>query len=365
MNRDRIYDFYAKEADYFREQEVIPSLLPEFPGLDGGTLGHWGNQDEQTWASDRWNSVRLGSVLSGVFRGAGIVVPRGVCVQLGERGELAACFNPETLAYEAVWSGGFLKFSSVRHGFMHGLLMDGQRQTLPEDASPAGELKYHGFYRVGKRVVFAYRVGDNEFLDSPWVSDGKFTRTVTLAHLHPLRDQLRAAPKTWPQRLETRIHHGAGSPYAVDTIELPRDNPWNATFFCGGHDFLPDGSALVCTMRGDVWRVSGLEYPSKTAVWQKFASGLHQPLGMVVDDEGIFVLGRDQITRLHDLNDDGEADFYECFSNAYETSPAGHDFICGLQRDLAGNFYTGLGEPGRGADLGRWSAGRSHCHGLS
>jgi azurin len=49
---------------------------------------------------------------------------------------------------------------------------------------------------------------------------------------------------------------------------------------------------------------------------------------------------------LHDRNGDGEADFYECFSNAYVTSPAGHDYICGLQRDAAGNFYTVSGKQG-------------------
>ena len=74
--------------------------------------------------------------------------------------------------------------------------------------------------------------------------------------------------------------------------------------------------------------------------WRRFASGLHQPLGLVVADGKVYVLGRDQITRLHDLDGDGEADFYECVSNAYTTSPAGHDFICGLQRDAAGRFYT-------------------------
>jgi len=75
-------------------------------------------------------------------------------------------------------------------------------------------------------------------------------------------------------------------------------------------------------------------------IWRKYASGLHQALGLVVVDDQPWVLGRDQITRLHDLNGDGEADFHECVSNAYETSPAGHDFICGLQRDPAGNLYT-------------------------
>src|SRR6185503_14705636 len=33
-NRDRIYDFYAKEALYFREHAPNAHLLPAFPGLD-------------------------------------------------------------------------------------------------------------------------------------------------------------------------------------------------------------------------------------------------------------------------------------------------------------------------------------------
>ena len=71
VNRERIYDFYAKEAEYFRTQATVPLLLPPFPGLDGGSHGHWGNQNEDTWADGRWNQTELGSVLCGVFRGAG------------------------------------------------------------------------------------------------------------------------------------------------------------------------------------------------------------------------------------------------------------------------------------------------------
>jgi putative heme-binding domain-containing protein len=346
VNRDRIYDFYAKEADYFRTQSPVPPMLPEFPGLDGGELGHWGNQNEQTWASDRWNEIQIGSMQSGIFRGAGVMVPRGVCVQLGDDGKMAACFNPETLTYDAVWRDGFLEFSSVRHGFMHGVKMRGMAIKGLSREKPKKPFEYHGFYRVGKRVVFAYRVGEQELLDAPWVEDGRFTRTVAPADKHPLRPELQNSKPQWPQTIETAIHHGSGSPYAVDTIALPTDNPWNASLFCGGHGFLSDGSAIVCTTRGDVWRVSDFEYPSTKAVWRRFASGLNLALGVVVDDDGIFVLGRDQITRLHDLNGDGEADFYECFSNAFETSPAGHDFICGLERDAAGNFYAASGNQG-------------------
>lgn len=365
VNRQRIYDYYAKQADHFRRAEHVPALLAEFPGLDGTTTGHWGNQDETTWASNHWNQVRLGSVQCGIFRGGGITVPRGVGVQLGT-GETKrfACFNPDTLAYEAVWKDRFLKFSEVRHGFLDGMAMAGVLcETPPTDVSATGAaaaaptegaIKYHGFYRLADRVVFAYRIGDQEYLDWPWVEAGRLVRHRIAtdrpppdlpAALRAARLEPAAAASPEPS-FTTSIRHGTGRPYAIDTIEFPIDNPCNAPFFGGDHAFDSDGSAIVCTMHGDVWRVSGFPFPSTTATWQRIASGLHHPLGLVADEDGIFVLGRDQITRLHDLNGDGHTDWYQCVSRAYETSPAGHDFICGLQRDRDGYFYTASGNQG-------------------
>src|SRR5690606_33312263 len=46
VNRDRIYDFYARQARHFRSQRGLPAVLQEHPGLDGGTDGHWGNQND-------------------------------------------------------------------------------------------------------------------------------------------------------------------------------------------------------------------------------------------------------------------------------------------------------------------------------
>ncbi len=346
VNRERIYDYYAKEAEYFRKQSPLPMLLPPYPGLDGGSHGHWGNQNEQSWADPRWNDTELGSVLSGVFRGAGVVVPKGVCVRLGDHGELSACFNPETLCYEALWSGGFVKFSATRHGFMDGLILSGTPLSRPPGSRPTQPFVYHGFFRHGKRVVFAYRIGGEERLDSAWVEDGKFARRVVPATDDSLARLTRGGPAQWPQVLTTRGTLGQGQPYAIDTIGPPFENPWKVPLFFGDHDFLPDGSAMLCTMQGDVWHVEGLDSSLSAVRWRRFASGLHQALGLVVADGAVHVLGRDQITRLRDLNGDGEADAYECVSNAYETSPAGHDFICGLQNDAAGNFYTVSGKQG-------------------
>lgn len=352
INRDRIYDYYAKQAEHFRQSSPAPELLAEFPGLDGDAHGHWGNQDEASWDDDRWNQSDLGSLQAGVFRGAGVTVPRGVCVHLGGDDQWSTCFNPQTLSYEAVWTGGFLKFSSVRSGLMHGVMLEGTPQdvaALNTTRPAAGEepYHYHGFYRHGDRVAFAYRIGGVEYLDAPVVENGQFRRDVGPVSSHALAAATKGGPVQWPQEIQTAIRLGDDSrAYTIDTIELPADNPWKSLMYVGDLAFADDGAGYICTIQGDVWRVTGLDYPSTQATWKRFASGLHHALGMVIDERGIFVLGRDQITRLHDLNGNGEADFYECFSSAYETSPAGHDFICGLQRDAEGYFYTASGNQG-------------------
>ncbi|WZO97684.1 plastocyanin/azurin family copper-binding protein [Isosphaeraceae bacterium EP7] len=347
VNRGRLYDFYSKQAEFFAQQADRPPLLASFPGLDGGKDGHWGNQNEEAWKDGRWNDADLGRVLSGVFYGAdGLTVPKGICVRLGEKGELAACFNPETLTYDSTWSGGFVKFSPTRHGFLGGLTLDGKSLSMPRGEKPQGPFTYRGFYRHGDRVLFSYKLGETEYLDAPWAEGGELKRVVGPAASHPLKALTAGGPARWPQVLTTKGELGKARPYAIDTIKPPFDNPWKAPLFFGDHDFLPDGTALITTMQGDVWHVSGLDDTLGEVRWRRFATGLHQPLGLIVVDGLAHVLGRDQITRLHDLNDDGEADFYECLSNAYFTSTSGHDFICGLQRDAAGRFYTASSKQG-------------------
>jgi len=347
VNRDRVYDFYLKEALHFRTQSHRPHLLPAFPGLDGGKQGHWGNQNEDVWKDNRWNSTDLGNVLCGIFHGpGGLTVPKGVCVRLGEIGEMAACFNPETLTYDAVWQGGFLSFSEIRHGFLDGLRPAGKMLPRPPGSRPKEPFVYRGFYRVGPRVVFAYRLGGVDMLDSAWVKDGKFERTAAPAAEHPLRDAELTSTPQWPQVITTRGELGTNAPYVVDTIKLPLENPWKALMFVSDHDFLTDGTAIVATMTGDVWRVTGLDEELKNVQWRRFASGLQQPLGVLVHDNNIFVLGRNQLTRLMDNNNDGEADFYECISDKLLTSTAGHDFTCGLARDDSGRFYSVSGKQG-------------------
>ncbi len=340
VNRDRIFDFYAKQAEWALAQPQRPALLAQYPGLDGGKTGHWGNQNEAVWRDGRWNDTDLGTVVSGVVRVGGKTVAKGIAVRLGEAGEWACCFDPQTLTYPLVWMGGFVKYDAFRHGIGNGVTVAGEIVPHEPSAAAAGAFVWHGFYRHGRRVIFSYRRDGVEMLDAPWVEAGKFTRTVGPAATHPLAALCKGGPAQWPQTVETKGTLGTTAPFAVDTITLPFVNPWKSLFFVGDHDFLPNGDGVICTIMGEVWIVSGFDEKLEHLRWRRFATGLSQPLGLRVVEGVIHVLGRDQITQLRDMNGDGEADFYECFSNAYATSPGGHDYIAGLQRDAAGNFYT-------------------------
>ncbi|HEX5269639.1 MAG TPA: heme-binding protein, partial [Gemmataceae bacterium] len=71
----------------------------------------------------------------------------------------------------------------------------------------------------------------------------------------------------------------------------------------------------------------------------RIASGLFQPLGLKIVGDKVHVCCRDQIVILHDLNGDGETDFYECFNNDHQVTDHFHEFAMGLQTDAEGNFY--------------------------
>jgi hypothetical protein len=69
------------------------------------------------------------------------------------------------------------------------------------------------------------------------------------------------------------------------------------------------------------------------------------PQGPLIVEGKVCVQGRDQITRLHDLNGDDEADFYECVTHAMESAPGGHDYITGCEHD-GQHFYFASGNQG-------------------
>jgi len=169
-----------------------------------------------------------------------------------------------------------------------------------------------------------------------------------------LAQYTKGGPSAWPETVETVGKLGEGDgPYVVDTITAPDQNPYQSWMRFGGMDFFKGGAkAALSTWSGDVWVVSGIDDKLEKLTWKRFAAGLFQPLGLKIVDDVVYVLGRDGITRLNDLDGDGEADFHEAFNQDVAVTTGFHEFAMDLQTDPEGNFYFAKAGPVKGGGRG-------------
>ena len=169
-----------------------------------------------------------------------------------------------------------------------------------------------------------------------------FEKTVsTNKTVENLLPYTKGGPANYAQAIETRGEMAKNTAaYVTDNLTLPHDNPWKSWMRIGGFDFFADSTrAALCTWSGDVWTVSGIEGNYEKLVWRRIATGMFQPLGLRIINGEIYVGCRDQITKLVDLNGDGETDFYQTFNNDHEVTEHFHEFAMDLQTDKEGNFY--------------------------
>jgi azurin len=378
VNRQRLYNFYARQAEHYLDGAEVPAVVPHYPDLDAGTFGHWGLYHKNGYRDRRWNLMDVGSVMGGILRVGKQTLPRAIAVKLSDG--MSCAFDPETLRFTHVWKGGFVKFQPNRWGIGQGTTPDGEvietgvpvvgwsRADHPEKTYPPGKAQFLGYYRVDQQVVFHFRIDGTEFWESPVNIDGQFAREVEIGDPNDGKRWTATSPGaamfgaelrdlavrggdasyaeksiTLPGKVGERI---PGSPFAIDRIPVPHHNEFGAMFLIGDHDFFSNGDAAVCTMMGDVWRVSGLDENLNNVTWTRIATGLSQALGLEVFKDRIHVACRDRVWRLHDLNGDGEIDHYENFCDDFEVSTGGHDFSVGLERDTNGYFYFVSGKSG-------------------
>ena len=155
-----------------------------------------------------------------------------------------------------------------------------------------------------------------------------------------LEPYTRGGPRVYRETIVTQGRLGReGGAWAVDEITLPCDNPWKSWLRPTDFAFFDDDRAAVATWSGDVWIVDGVDADLDRLEWTRFATGFHMPQGLEVVDGKVHVLDRDQITILHDLNRDGEADYYENLNNEFHVTHHFHEFTFDLDRDAKGNFY--------------------------
>ncbi len=134
------------------------------------------------------------------------------------------------------------------------------------------------------------------------------------------------------------------------------DSPVGVDPQFGGLASLPDGRLVAAFHRGEI-----MFYDPDKKIWTEFARGLHEPLGLLVEDEkNILVMQRPELTRLTDTDGDGVADEYTTVFDDFGMTGNYHEFAFGPARDAEGNLYISLGIASNGAGVreeirGEWN----------
>jgi len=184
--QNRVRDFYTRQAEQFLDHRPTGpvDVLPQFPGLDGGGFGHWGQNPEEVSFDHNLNEVDTGNVVCQLTRHFGQTTFKGVNVLVDPASKSTVLFDPLRMTYVDAWRGGFVKWGFVRFGLMGGIEPAGDRIVDLSQGSwqiPANTLhRYRGFYRHGQQVVFASELGGAKVLDTIAVVDGQLVRTLQI-----------------------------------------------------------------------------------------------------------------------------------------------------------------------------------------
>jgi len=140
---------------------------------------------------------------------------------------------------------------------------------------------------------------------------------------------------------------------SMQTMSYAQESPKEEDFFkinklrspegtlleVGGLCTMPDGNLAIATRRGDVYIVENPTSPKP--YFRKFASGLHELLGIAYKNGSLYVAQRGELTRLQDANMDGKADIFETIY-AWPLSGNYHEYSYGPKIAPDGSFYVTL-----------------------
>lgn len=128
------------------------------------------------------------------------------------------------------------------------------------------------------------------------------------------------------------------SPKEEDFFKILRVTAPEGTLLeVGGLAMLPNGHLGVATRRGDIWIVENPTSPRP--YFRKFASGLHEVLGLAYKDGALYCAQRGELTKLIDSNSDGKADVFETVF-AWPLSGHYHEYSFGPKIAPDGQFFV-------------------------
>ncbi len=165
--------------------------------------------------------------------------------------------------------------------------------------------------------------------------------------------------------------------YRMITFPLPE----GLVLEVGGMDWLDKDKSrlLLCTRRGEVWVVDnpyadspnlepeetpnakkgkkGKDVPKvdpKNVIrFTRMLFGLHEPLGLLTQKDGIYLAQRGELTRINDTDGDDHIDLVETICNKWQISGSYHEYAFGPKLGPDGYFWITLNRPFGGQPEGQ------------
>ncbi len=148
---------------------------------------------------------------------------------------------------------------------------------------------------------------------------------------------------------DTEIAQRESAHYAISTVPIPAD----VQLEVGGLAFTDDNQLGVSTRRGEIWLIDNPQ--SQQPTFRRYASGLHEPLGLAYRQGSFYTAQRAELTKLTDTNQDGRADVFRTIYT-WPLSGNYHEYSYGPLFLPDGDMLVtlNLSWVGEGASLSKW-----------
>ncbi len=110
------------------------------------------------------------------------------------------------------------------------------------------------------------------------------------------------------------------------------------------------GSVLVCTRRGEIWKID--DAYDDSPVFSQWADGLQEPLGLLDWQGWIYCVTRGEVLRMRDSDGDGRADDFETVSEDWEISGNYHEYAFGPRLGGDAKLWMTTNKPFGGQPFG-------------
>ncbi|MFT5470892.1 MAG: hypothetical protein ACI8UO_006024 [Verrucomicrobiales bacterium] len=127
--------------------------------------------------------------------------------------------------------------------------------------------------------------------------------------------------------------------YEITTFESPE----GSVVEVGAIDFMGGEKVIFTTRRGEIWTVdNAFSYPEKEAKWKLYARYQHEPLGIAVKDDWVYITQRPDVTKMKDEDGDGRADIFEIVAQPWGITGDYHEYAFGTRFDKDDNIWNVL-----------------------